>query len=220
MTYSLNQPQASTKAENKSFQSLSGADMPQKTAPRFFADHVQQRRFILRALVAVMVFVGGGFAIAAAGTINSLVRNAICGAYGFCCWTLVEYLYHRFVLHGITECIKKHAAITEEHLSLPGPGSRILIFTITIVAFWAAFYFHYLFWVPAGFAVGVGVGCYYRLLIDWPGFKSVAPALYRNRLYHTSGGIDKGFGWSTVAWDRYFDTYVPQGIVHSLQEGQ
>ena len=180
-------------------------------------DAVHKRRFVVKAIMLLVLLAGAAWALPKFSSMPLWLFKLLLFVYGWFVYTIFEYCYHRFIVHGGKGT--KELSVTADQEQLPGPVARIITTLVSAVSIWLAFSEQPLYTPIAGFVNGISFSCYCRIFLQWEGFSKLSPALYRNRLYHTSGGTDKAFGWSTVVWDKYFDTYVPSGIVHTRQPG-
>ncbi|MEI8254433.1 MAG: sterol desaturase family protein [Deltaproteobacteria bacterium] len=139
---------------------------------------------------------------------------------GILVWTLIEYLLHRFVFHGIkvTEKNPQNYLVHEYHHDFPDDGMR-LVMPVTIsgpIGVIFAMTYHYLlgpvwmFPMLAGSAVGYTA-------YDWIHYythhgrpkTAVGKYLRRYHLVHHFTGIDACYGVSSPLWDLVFGTYKP-----------
>jgi len=136
---------------------------------------------------------------------------------GMVCWTLFEYLMHRFAFHYVAHSPRARRIVyiihanhheyprDKERLFMPPAPSLILASTIfaiqyfllggTVFMFFPGFVFGYLIYGTMHFAIHA-----------WnPPFKWMKP-LWRNHHLHHYKEQEKGFGVSTTFWDRVFGT--------------
>jgi|SRR5271165_106767 len=151
-------------------------------------------------------------------------------------WTLVEYLFHRYVLHGRfapgTGIIRRflHERLDPlhwDHHARPFDGRHISgglpdILPLFFIAAPASFMFP-LYTAPVLLA---GVVQSY-VVEEWLHYSlhfsnSRFPLFRRLKKYHlyhhSPRGIDKGFGITTRFWDRVFDTRFPLSVRDSLSK--
>jgi len=131
---------------------------------------------------------------------------------GICAWTLIEYLVHRYLYHGVAFFEKFHDAHHAEPNELIGAPSFIMIAMIILV-----------FFVPLlaiGLVVASGAAC--GALIGYIGYMLVHHAshhfeprpgslLYQARLRHMAHhyhGTPGNYGVITSFWDQLFSTTV------------
>jgi sterol desaturase/sphingolipid hydroxylase (fatty acid hydroxylase superfamily) len=135
---------------------------------------------------------------------------------GWSSWTLIEYLLHRFVLHGVYPFSQWHA----EHHRRP----VALICTPTLVS--AALVFSLVF-VPAWLLVGLWPASAVTLgvLIGYLGYAVTHHATHHWRadntwlnqrkrwhaLHHGSGRAPGHYGVTSAFWDRVFGSAHPRG---------
>jgi len=149
-------------------------------------------------------------------------------------WTLVEYLFHRYVLHGrflpgkglIRRFLHERLdPLHWDHHKRPFDGSHISgelkdILPLFFVAAPISFFFP-LYTAPmmlAGVVQGYVAEEWLHYALHFS--KSRMPlfrVIKRYHLYHHSPrGIDKGYGITTPFWDRVFDTRFPEAVRRSL----
>lgn len=138
-----------------------------------------------------------------AGMLGALVLT------GWSSWTLIEYLLHRFVLHGVYPFSQWHA----EHHRRPGA----LICTPTLLSALLIFMLVFLpsflvagFWVACAFTLGVlggylGYAVTHHATHHW----SANNAWLRQRkrwhaLHHGAGAKSGCYGVTSAFWDRVF----------------
>ena len=149
-------------------------------------------------------------------------------------WTLVEYLFHRYVLHGRFPpgkgLIRKflHERLDPlhwDHHKRPFDGSHIsgelkdilpLFFVAAPISFLFPFYTAPM--MLAGVVQGYVAEEWLHYALHFS--KSRLPlfrGIKKYHLYHHSPrGIDKGYGITTPFWDRVFDTRFPESVRRSL----
>lgn len=155
---------------------------------------------------------------------------------GCATWTLVEYLFHRYVLHGRFApgkgLIRKflHERLDPlhwDHHKRPFDGMHISgglkdILPLFFVAAPVSFLFP-VYTAPVVLAGAVqGYACeewlHYALHFSY----SRLPLFRRMKKYHlyhhSPRGIDKGYGITTRFWDGVFDTRFPEAVRRSLSK--
>ena len=138
-------------------------------------------------------------------------------AAGIVCWTLFEYVMHRFAFHYVAHSPRARRIVyiihanhheyprDRERLFMPPVPSIIvaaLVFLLQyllvgndVFAFFPGFLFGYLLYGTMHYAIHA-----------WnPPFKWMKP-LWRNHHLHHYKEQEKGFGVSTTIWDRLFGT--------------
>lgn len=138
-------------------------------------------------------------------------------AAGVFCWTLFEYLMHRFAFHYVAHSPRARRIVyiihanhheyprDKERLFMP-PAPSIIVASLMFVLqylllnnrvfmFYPGFIFGYLLYGTMHYAIHA-----------WnPPFKWMKP-LWRNHHLHHYKEQEKGFGVSTTIWDRLFGT--------------
>ena len=136
---------------------------------------------------------------------------------GMFCWTLVEYVLHRFLFHMIGESERAQRIIyvmhgnhhhfprDKERLFMP-PVPSLIIALILFSAFYSLMG-KYVFMFFPGFILGyLMYGTMHYAIHAWnPPFKWMKP-LWRNHHLHHYKNEGKGYGVSTTLWDRVFGT--------------
>lgn len=136
---------------------------------------------------------------------------------GMFCWTLVEYIMHRFLFHMISESERAQRIIyimhgnhhhfprDKERLFMP-PVPSLIIASILFFLFYF-FMGSYVFMFFPGFILGYLIyGTMHYAIHAWnPPFKWMKP-LWRNHHLHHYKHEAKGYGVSTTLWDRIFGT--------------
>lgn len=149
-------------------------------------------------------------------------------------WTLVEYLFHRYVLHGrfppgkglIRKFLNERLdPLHWDHHKRPFDGSHISgelkdILPLFFIAAPISFLFP-LYSAPmmlAGVVQGYVAEEWLHYALHFS--KSRLPlfrGIKKYHLYHHSPrGIDQGYGITTPLWDRVFDTRFPESVRRSL----
>jgi len=145
----------------------------------------------------------------------SPIERALALAFAFMgalFWTLLEYLLHRFVLHGDTSVAELH----DQHHAWPrawiGTPTWVSVTAIALMALLPA-----LFGFPLALTLSLTGGLMAGFL--WYGFvhhaihhgrprrlsRALAAAARRHFAHHNAGGIGN-FGVTTPLWDRLFRT--------------
>lgn len=136
---------------------------------------------------------------------------------GMFCWTLVEYILHRFLFHMVGESDRAQRIIYVmhgNHHHFPRDKERLFMppvpsFIIAAILF-CLFYLlmeKYVFMFFPGFILGyLMYGTMHYAIHAWnPPFKWMKP-LWRNHHLHHYKNEGKGYGVSTTLWDRIFGT--------------
>jgi 4-hydroxysphinganine ceramide fatty acyl 2-hydroxylase len=147
---------------------------------------------------------------------------------GLICWTLFEYIIHRFAFHFnpkgklsakiiyIIHGNHHHFPRDKERLFMPPVPSLIialLFFSIMyLVSYWLGVD-RFLFTFFSGFIIGYLMygTMHYAIHAGRPPFKWMKPLWRNHHLHHYKEG-QKGFGVSTTLWDRLFGTMYDDKI--------
>jgi sterol desaturase/sphingolipid hydroxylase (fatty acid hydroxylase superfamily) len=131
---------------------------------------------------------------------------------GICAWTLIEYVVHRYVYHGVAFFEKFHDAHHADPEELIGAPSFIMIGVIFLVLFAPLLAFGLL--IASGVTSGALIGYIGYMLVHHASHHfepKPGSLLYQARLrhmahhYHATPG---NYGVITSFWDRLFSTHV------------
>jgi sterol desaturase/sphingolipid hydroxylase (fatty acid hydroxylase superfamily) len=135
-------------------------------------------------------------------------------AAGYVSWTALEYLLHRFVLHGPPSAARRghrrHHRDSEELLSTPA-----LFFPIVALALWAGLGLLLPGDVAAALLLGATSGYLLFGLVHHAHHHARGDSAFLRRLrrhhelHHRQPGVN--FGTTTTIWDRLFGTFAPAG---------
>jgi sterol desaturase/sphingolipid hydroxylase (fatty acid hydroxylase superfamily) len=211
----------------------------QRTAEVPFATYKRQQAVLARHRLYPLTAFYTLYAILALAIAFSTKHPWIAVAFffaGCATWTLVEYLFHRYVLHGRFApgkgLVRKflHERLDPlhwDHHKRPFDGMHISgglkdILPLFFVAAPVSFLFP-VYTAPAVLAGAVqSYACeewlHYALHFSnsrFPLFRRIK----KYHLYHHSPrGIDKGYGITTRLWDGVFDTRFPEAVRRSLSK--
>jgi 4-hydroxysphinganine ceramide fatty acyl 2-hydroxylase len=139
---------------------------------------------------------------------------------GIVCWTLVEYLMHRYVFHFVNESAwsqKFHHLAHGIHHTYPRDAERLFMPPLPAILlaslFLSTFYLlmgTYAFLFFPGFILGyvLYVSLHYAMHRHKP--PKFLKALWAHHALHHYKYPDKAYGVSTRIWDRIFGTMPPQ----------
>jgi sterol desaturase/sphingolipid hydroxylase (fatty acid hydroxylase superfamily) len=211
----------------------------QRTAEIPFAAYKRQQAALARhrlypltifyTVYAVLVF-------AIASSSKHPWTSVVFFAAGSVTWTFVEYLFHRFVLHGrfppgeglIRRFLHERLdPLHWDHHARPFDGSHISGELKDILPlFFVAVPVSFLFPVYTAPVLLAGVVQSY-VSEEWLHYalhfsNSRFPLFRRMKKYHlyhhSPRGIDKGYGITTRFWDGVFDTRFPEAVRRSLSK--
>jgi sterol desaturase/sphingolipid hydroxylase (fatty acid hydroxylase superfamily) len=194
---------------------ISAPDFPTKAAPRsapvkFIPVLFWKMGFA--ALVLALMTIAGLNVPQRFGTIRLMLLFSA----GVCWWTLIEYCYHRLMVHGILQPGHSHSKMKPICIALPCRRYRMRQMLLMMSTLLPVVMGWYQMLLLTGLSFGWMWSVYMRAFIQWKGIHRFFPGLYRHYLYHSSGGVDKGFGICTTFWDRCFGSYVPEAHVHTV----
>lgn len=155
-----------------------------------------------------------------------LVLLVLCG---LCGWTLVEYLLHRFVLHGVPLFRAMHAMHHHKPRALIGTPTLVTAFFFVASVFLPAVW---LTGVPKAVALLLGVLLGYMVysfihhgVHHWSGGSGPLSGWFKQRklrhgLHHESGAA-RYYGVSTSFWDGVFrTTHTPAPVFGKVKAGE
>lgn len=136
---------------------------------------------------------------------------------GMFCWTLFEYVMHRFIFHFIAESPRTQRIVyiihgnhheyprDRERLFMP-PVPSFIIASVIFTSMYLLMGTHVFMFFP-GFILGyLMYGTMHYAIHAWnPPVKWMKP-LWRNHHLHHYKNDHRGFGVSTTLWDRVFGT--------------
>jgi sterol desaturase/sphingolipid hydroxylase (fatty acid hydroxylase superfamily) len=141
---------------------------------------------------------------------------------GMFCWSLFEYIIHRYVFHFFAESKRAKKIVyiihgnhheyprDKERLFMPAVPSLIISSSLFLLMFFTAKLFNseaYIFAFFPGFLIGYLIyGSMHYAIHAWnPPFKWMKP-LWRNHHLHHYKNVELGFGVSSTLWDHVFGT--------------
>lgn len=164
--------------------------------------------FVVYLLTPVLVF-GGLMYYGPTGSWPQIVSSIVGGLFA---WTLLEYLLHRYVLHGLEPFRHWHQVHHRRPHALIGTPTVLSMILFTVCVFLPAWVIGNI-WLGAGFTLGVVIG---YAIYSWTHhaihhWRATAPWLkQRKRLHaihhHAQNGC--GYGVITSFWDHVFGTTV------------
>jgi len=123
-------------------------------------------------------------------------------------WTLIEYLLHRFVLHGLEPFLSCHAAHHERPMALMATPTLLSIWVIVSLVFLPAMLAAG-FWRASALTLGVVAGYLvygltHHATHHW---RSLGPWMKRRKRWHARHHHVMGcYGVTTSFWDKVFGT--------------
>ena len=139
-------------------------------------------------------------------------RIIISIAIGFISWTLLEYVLHRFVLHGIEPFQHWHEQHHLRPYALIGTPTVFSLILILVGIFLPAWFISGI-WLGTGLTLGIVIGYAVYMWIHHAEHHWRANVLWfkrRKRLHaiHHHGRSASNFGVITSFWDRVFGTHA------------
>lgn len=166
----------------------------------YFAD------FVLYPLVIVA---GAGVLLwRGAGPLWAMLLAAV---LGFFAWSLIEYLLHRFVFHGVQPFQRWHEAHHQRPFALIGTSTAVSLALMALLVYWplSVLLGH---WLALSATLGVAAGYLLYVLVHhathhW----KTAPGTWlharkRDHALHHRPGAHGWYGVTSTFWDRVFLT--------------
>ena len=165
--------------------------------------------FLLSPVIYFIIKIESGNAIAFHGLLFSI---------GFVTYTFIEYIAHRFWMHGKEE--KHPGKSLERHMHhhrhptelkiTSAMRNRLLLGSILLIAlsYWIDNYFT----LFAGFYSGFVYYCFMHVILHKPWAKKVFPALQVSHIHHHCKYPNRCFSTCITWWDRLFNTGVPKEV--------
>jgi sterol desaturase/sphingolipid hydroxylase (fatty acid hydroxylase superfamily) len=175
---------------------------PELSAKMFFADF-----FVFPPLIAVCLFVS----LDNVNLVSSLSSLSLVG-FGFVCWTLAEYLVHRFVFHHFPIFVDLHRAHHDSPRALIGSPTILTALAFYCFAYWpaseleghnsaaswlAGLMFGYVCYVTVHYLVHQNIG---------DAFHPIRKLKRQHAIHHHNREGKYNFGVITLFWDRVFGT--------------
>jgi cyclopropane-fatty-acyl-phospholipid synthase len=132
---------------------------------------------------------------------------------GLCSWTVLEYGFHRFVLHGMQPFARLHGLHHERPMALICTPTAVSAALITGLVFLPLWYFGNL-WLACAITLGVVTGYWAYSLMHhathhWPSKSAWLKERKRLHAIHHHSVEACCFGVTTAFWDRVFGTLKP-----------
>ena len=149
---------------------------------------------------------------------NPILFHGLLFFSGFIVFTFLEYIAHRFWMHGKEEKhsgkslalhLHHHRHPTELKITATARNGLLLgNFLLIGIAYWVDNYFT----LFTGFYSGFVSYCFMHVILHkrWAG--KVFPALQLSHIHHHCKYPDRCFGICTTRWDELFNTTVPKEI--------
>lgn len=130
---------------------------------------------------------------------------------GLACWTLAEYVLHRYALHHLPWFSDQHTAHHEEPRAMiasPTVFSFVFFYLVGFVPVWLLFGFYVSLGWFAGFLTGyVMFGAVHEMVHHSQNQSAIMRYWKRLHAIHHHGNSDRNFGVITGFWDHVFGTY-------------
>lgn len=148
---------------------------------------------------------------------------------GLLCWTLAEYLLHRFLFHAKINNNKSKRIqyiLHGNHHHFPRDKQRLFmppVPSIFLASIWELFFFGLMGVASLPFFSGFILGyllygtMHYAIHTISPPFSWMKP-LWRNHYLHHYKEEEKGFGVSSTLWDRVFGTMYQSNSKLNMQK--
>lgn len=155
----------------------------------------------------------GALLLRANGPIWVLASVAILGFLG---WSLVEYILHRFVLHGVQPFKRWHAEHHQRPFALIGTSTVVSMALFVLLVFWPLALLSNR-WIALAATLGITSGYLLYLVVHhathhWKARSgSWMHDRKRDHALHHRPGAHGWYGVTTTFWDRVFHT---DGMTH------
>ncbi|HEX7385726.1 MAG TPA: sterol desaturase family protein [Castellaniella sp.] len=130
---------------------------------------------------------------------------------GFLCWSPVEYVLHRYVLHGVQPFKRLHQEHHDRPMALIGAPTLLSMLLLVVVVYWPLS-FALGTWLSLAATLGLTSGYFFYLIVHhavhhWkarPG--SWLAARKREHAIHHMKGVEGWYGVTTPFWDKVCST--------------
>lgn len=134
-------------------------------------------------------------------------------AVGLIGYSLIEYIFHRWVLHGLLTRDHKLHHVEPFALHAMPFSTGLAAHTVMLVTLSLGVGLDLALCMTLGSSIGYAIyGQLHELIHRDPSLaRCLTPRLYRHHMLHhrvRSGGDEVNFGVSTTFWDRLFGTYA------------
>lgn len=178
------------------------------------------RSFSERQCYAVFLFLLGPvvYSIIKSANVNGIAFHGLLFSTGFIVFTFLEYIAHRFWMHGKEEkhpgkSLERHMHHHRHPTELKITSvmrNRLLLGNILLIAlsYWLDNYFT----LFAGLYSGFVYYCFMHVILHKPWAKKIFPDLQESHIHHHCKYPNRCFSTCITWWDRLFNTSVPKEI--------
>lgn len=167
--------------------------------------------------VVYPIVIMGGLAALLAGAPRLHWAMLLAAVLGFLAWTLIEYILHRYVLHGLQPFKGWHQEHHDRPMALIGAPTALSLVLFVVVA-WLPLALVFGSWLALAATLGLVVGYSLYLVVHhgvhhWksrPG--SWFAARKREHAIHHMRGIEGWYGVTTPFWDKVFGSQRPDRV--------
>ncbi len=158
------------------------------------------------------------YGIVEMSTVNRPLFHLLLFATGFLTFTFMEYIAHRFWMHG--KEIKHPGKSLERHLDHHRhptelkitPRLRNTLLSINVLLGLIAVCSNNYITVFTGLYSGFVYYCFMHFFLHQPWARKVLPGLQASHIHHHCKFPDRCFSTCTTWWDRLFNTSVPREV--------
>lgn len=144
---------------------------------------------------------------------TDIVVVMLWSAFGLIGYSLIEYVFHRWVLHGLLTCDHRLHHVEPFALHAMPFSTGLATHTVILVMLLFSTGLDLALCITLGSSIGYAIyGQLHELIHRDPSLaRHLTPRLYRHHILHhriRSGGDQCNFGVLTTFWDRLFGTYT------------
>jgi hypothetical protein len=149
---------------------------------------------------------------------NPLLFYLVCFVGGWISWTFIEYIIHRFWMHGKNKLSLPTAKKHIYHHTHPGEIAvtfwhRSGLLAIAIVLMFYSIQWNSYFTLFAGFYTGFAGFYFMHFFLHQKWSLKIFRRLMEYHIYHHCKYPDRCHGISVTWWDRFFNTAPPKDAV-------
>jgi sterol desaturase/sphingolipid hydroxylase (fatty acid hydroxylase superfamily) len=184
---------------------------------KLFSSSWKARNFSETQCYAVLLFLLSPvvYCIIQSENISRILFHGLLFSTGFIVFTFLEYIAHRFWMHGKEE--KQPGTSLERHMHhhrhpteikiTTGMRNILLFGNLALIAFscWLNNYFT----LFAGFYSGFVYYCFMHVFLHKTWAKKIFPSLQVSHIHHHCKYPDRCFSTCVTWWDKLFNTSVP-----------
>jgi len=135
---------------------------------------------------------------------------------GWFFWTFMEYIVHRFWMHGKGTSLYKFSSKRHLHhhkhphdLKIKA-AHRVAMFMLIMVSIYLSYYLNNYFTLFAGFYTGFAAFCFTHIVLHKQWGRKIFKELVHYHIYHHCKYPDRCHGVTVTWWDKLFNTAPPE----------